>query len=123
VLQFHFGNFSALLTGDLEKSGEGEVLRRSVDIRSPLLKVAHHGSRSGTSEAFLDRVNPRWAVVSAGWNNPFGHPSREAMARLQRHQVRPFLTSDAGAITFETDGSHYIIKSYVRGVLERGNLK
>jgi competence protein ComEC len=123
VLQFHFGNFSALLTGDLEKLGEAEVLRRSVDIRSPLLKVAHHGSRSGTSEAFLDRVNPRWAVVSAGWNNPFGHPSREAMARLQRHQVRPFLTSDAGAITFETDGSHYIIKSYVRGVLERGNLK
>jgi competence protein ComEC len=123
VLQFCFGNFSALLTGDLEKSGEAETLLQPVDLRSPLLKVAHHGSRSGTSNAFLDRVKPRWAVVSAGRNNPFGHPSREVMARLQKHGVQSFLTIDEGAIKFETDGSRYTIKSHVRGILARGSLK
>jgi competence protein ComEC len=93
------------------------------DLHGQLLKVAHHGSRLGTSDAFLDRVMPRWAVVSVGQNNPFGHPSREAMTRLRKHGVQSFLTIDDGAITFETDGSGYLIKSHVRVILERGNLK
>jgi competence protein ComEC len=122
VLHFSYRDFSVLLTGDLEKSGEAEVLSQPID-RLQLLKVAHHGSRSGTSNLFLDRMQPRWAVLSVGRNNPFGHPSRETMARLQRHAVRSFLTLDEGAITFETDGSRYAIKSHIRGILERGTLQ
>ena len=68
-------------------------------------------------------ARPRWAVVSVGRNNPFGHPSREVMARLRQHRVQPFLTLDEGAITFETDGSRYVIKSYVRETLEQGNIE
>ncbi len=123
VLKFSYGNFSALLTGDLEKAGEREVLAKAEDLHSHLLKVAHHGSRWGTTHALLDRAQPRWAVVSVGRNNPFGHPSREVMARLRQHRVQPFLTLDEGAITFETDGSRYAIKSYVRGILEQGNIQ
>jgi competence protein ComEC len=123
VLQVLLKNFSGLLTGDLEKSGEREVLSQTGNLRSQLLKVAHHGSRWGTSNAFLDRVQPRWAIISAGRNNPFGHPSREAMLRLRQHGAQVFLTFDEGAITFETDGSRYIIRSHVRGILERGTLR
>jgi competence protein ComEC len=123
VLQFSFKNFSALLTGDLEKSGEYSVLTLSENLRSQLLKVAHHGSRTATSNAFLHRTQPRWAIVSAGRNNPFNHPAREVLARLRHHGARTFLTTDDGAVTLETDGSCYTIKSHVRGILERGSLK
>lgn len=123
VLQFSFKRFSALLTGDLEKSGETEVLSQQVNLGCQLLKVAHHGSRSGTSNALLDRTKPRWAVVSVGSHNSFGHPSPEVLARLLRHGARPMLTIDEGAITFETNGDQYVIHSYVSGILEQGNLK
>jgi competence protein ComEC len=123
VLQFAFKRFTALLTGDLEKSGEWAVLSQPNVLRGDLLKVGHHGSRFGTSDAFLDRVQPRWAIVSVGRNNPFGHPSPEALARLRRHRARPVLTLDEGAITFETDGDRYAIKTYINGLVEQGKLK
>jgi competence protein ComEC len=123
VIQFSFGGFSALLTGDLEKSGEFEALLQPADLHSRLLKVAHHGSRSGTSEAFLDRVAPRWAVISVGRNNPFGHPSPEVMARLRKHGIQSLLTLNDGAVTFETDGTRYRIKTYIRGILEQGSVR
>ncbi len=122
VLNLSFKRFSALLTGDLEKAGEAEVLSQPGADRCELLKVAHHGSRSGSSDRFLDRVQPRWAVVSVGRNNPFGHPSKETLSRLQRHGTRPILTMDEGAVTFETDGERYVLKSHINGILERGEL-
>ncbi len=122
VLRLACGRFAALLTGDLEKAGEAALLARTEEMSGPLLKVAHHGSRFATSEALLGRVRPRWAVVSVGRNNPFRHPAREVMDRLRRHGVRPLLTMDEGAITFETDGRRYRIRSHVRGILETGML-
>jgi competence protein ComEC len=122
VLRMSYGRFSALLTGDLEAAGESEVAGRTPEIRSLLLKVAHHGSRSATQEFFLNRARPRWAVISAGRNNPFGHPSRDAILRLIRHGARPLITSDEGAITLETDGNRYSLSSHVSGILETGIL-
>ncbi len=123
VLAFAFKRFSALLTGDLEKEGQDDVLSCSGKLRGLLLKVAHHGSRSGTSDAFLDRTQPLWAIVSAGRNNPYGHPSPEVVSRILRHGARPILTSDQGAVSFETDGVHYAIRSYMCGLLETGILE
>ena len=122
VLRFSFKRFSALLPGDLDKTGESRVLSHSGDLDGLLLKVAHHGSRSGTSDAFLHAAKPRWAIISVGRNNAYGHPSREVTNRLLRHGIRFFLTLDEGAITFETDGVAYVIRSYISGVLERGGL-
>jgi len=123
VLHISFGRFSALLTGDLEKSGEKRLVSQSINLHSLLLKVAHHGSRFGTTDALLGRVQPQWAVVSVGRNNPFGHPSRETMERIRRHGARSFLTMNAGAVRFETDGRRYVIRSHKWGVLERGILE
>ncbi len=122
VLRMKFGDFTALLTGDLEKSAEAELVTRSKDLRSTLLKVAHHGSRSASLDPLLDKVCPRWAVISVGRNNPFGHPSREVLLRLLRHGARPLLTLDEGAVTFVTDGRHCLVESHVGGILERGTL-
>jgi competence protein ComEC len=123
VLGFYLGQFSALLPGDLEKAGEADFIVRSGSLCSLLLKVAHHGSRGGTSDALLDHISPRWAVISAGRNNPFGHPSKDVMRRLWRHGVRTIQTLDEGAITFETDGNAYRVKTDRSGVLESGFLK
>jgi competence protein ComEC len=122
VLHITYNRFSALLAGDLEKSGEAEVLRRAEKIDAQLLKVGHHGSRAATSDRFLEKTNPRWAVISAGYNNPYGHPSPDVLARLEKRAVRTFITMDCGAVTYETDGERYIIRSHVHGIMEKGIL-
>jgi len=122
VLRLEFGRFSALLTGDLEVAGETAVLSHSASLDSLLLKASHHGSRHGSMEPFLNRVSPRWAVISVGRNNPFGHPAPEVLARLLRRGVRPLLTTDHGAVSFETDGIRYVLESYTCGILEKGLL-
>lgn len=122
VLRLSYGRFSALLTGDLERAAERELLGRGQNQQSLLLKVAHHGSRWATQDSFLERVRPRWAVLSAGRNNPFGHPSREVLTRLQHKHVLPLLTMDQGAITFATDGSRYVLATHISGIIQSGVL-
>ena len=122
VFHLLYKRFSALLTGDLERSGEAEMLRRVEDIGALLLKAGHHGSRGATSDLLLERTNPRWAVISAGRNNPYGHPSPDVLARLEKRAVRTFVTMDYGAVTYETDGEHYVIRSHVYGVVEKGTI-
>jgi competence protein ComEC len=122
VLGIYYGRFSAIFTGDLEKVGESEILNHSWDLRTFLLKIAHHGSRSGTSDSFLDRTKPLWAVISAGRNNPFGHPSKQVLERLLKHGARPVMTLDQGAVTFETDGVRYSVKSHVAGIVSQQTL-
>jgi competence protein ComEC len=123
VMKISYGNFSTLFTGDLEKMGEVELLQGPWDLTCSVLKTAHHGSKFATSSLFLDRSRPRWAVLSAGRYNPFGHPSKELLKRLQKHGARPLLTSSLGAITIETDGKDYAIKSYAMGLISRQLLK
>jgi competence protein ComEC len=123
VMKLTYGRFSALLTGDMEKSEEQYLLRQPESLDSMLLKVAHHGSRFATLDPLLDRVRPRWAVISAARNNPFGVPARPLMMRLLRHGARPFLTMDHGAVSVATDGCKYVLWSHVGGVLEAGSFE
>ena len=122
VIRLTFKRFSALLTGDLERSGEADVLRRVDDIGAQLLKIGHHGGRAATSNLFLEMTRPRWAVISAGLNNPYGHPSPDVLGRLKKCGARTFVTMDHGAVTYETDGEQYVIRSHVYGVMEEGYL-
>ena len=122
VFRLIFGRFSALLTGDLERSGEADLLRRAYDLDAQLLKVGHHGGRSATSDRFLEMTRPRWAVISAGRNNTYGHPSPETLTRLKNHGARTFVTMEHGAVTYETDGERYVIRSHVYGIMEQGSL-
>jgi len=121
VLRFSFNRFSAILMADLEKKREALLASEPVELKSLLLKVAHHGSRWSTSDLFLERVQPTWAVVSVG-RNPFGHPSEETLGRLARRGVRTFLTPDQGAVSVQTDGFRYVIRTYTGGLVEQGIL-
>ena len=88
-----------LLTGDLEATGERRLLRGpGPDLAADVLKVAHHGSRTSTTEAWLRAVRPRWALVSAGRRNPYGHPARAVLERLEKHGARVLRTDLSGQV-------------------------
>lgn len=104
VLDVSFGNFDILLTGDVEGDGE-EFLIQNLNKKSyDVLKVAHHGSKNSTSEAFLKLVKPKISLISAGEDNSYGHPHEETLERLQKAGSKIFQTTDYGAIMMETDG-------------------
>lgn len=133
VLSLRYGQFSALFTGDLEEEGEELVTAllcgaREADAqpdvddeavnrltgRISLLKVAHHGSKNSSSEAFLSALNPRIAVISAGRNNSYGHPHRETMERLERQGCMILQTPESGAVTIRVKGERVRIEKYIR---------
>jgi competence protein ComEC len=99
VLRVEAGGASMLLTGDIERAAEDLLRKASAAVRSDILLVPHHGSRTSSSEEFISAVAPRWAVVPAGYRNRFGHPAREVLERYERAQVRVLRTDLEGAVT------------------------
>lgn len=104
VLSVTHGNFDMLLTGDVEEEGEESLLRNLPGKKYDVLKVAHHGSKYSTTEAFLNLIKPRIALISAGENNSYGHPHEETIERLLKYQCKVLETTEYGAILMETDG-------------------
>jgi competence protein ComEC len=104
VLQARFGETSALLTGDAEKKTEEKLAAAAAP--AALLKVAHHGSGTSTTPELLRRIQPRYAVISAGHRNLYGHPRADVLARLREAHVRTYRTDIQGAVTFYLDGKN-----------------
>ena len=102
ILKISYKQTSALLEADLEKGTEKLISRRQP--RADVLKVAHHGSASATSDDFLDSAHPRFAVISVGRRNVYRHPRIEVLQRLQSHNVQTYRTDLNGATTFYLDG-------------------
>jgi len=105
VVRLVWKEVSFLLTGDIGYEAERQMLYKGATLDSTVLKVAHHGSADSTSLHFLAAVDPQMAVVCVGANNPFGHPSREVMERLEKQVTAGmlYLTSE-GSVKFTTDG-------------------
>jgi competence protein ComEC len=99
VLRASAGGRRLLFTGDLDGAGEEALVRRARSrLGADLLKVAHHGSAGSSTSVFLAAVRPRLAVVSAGANNPFGHPAGSVLERLEEHRVRVLRTDRDGEV-------------------------
>ncbi|RKY86997.1 MBL fold metallo-hydrolase, partial [candidate division KSB1 bacterium] len=105
VVKLIFGKVSFLFTGDIEDEAEKILLRYGDILKSDVLKVPHHGSVSSSTLAFLQAVQPRWAVISVGEWNRFGQPSPVILERLSQLQIQVLRTDENGAIIFETDGN------------------
>jgi len=103
VLHMGSGAASVLLEGDAEAPIE-EAMLSEQGLESTLLKVGHHGSITSTRPEFLSRVAPRWAVISCGLHNRYGHPRQEVLEELQSAHVRTFFTETEGAVCFTLDG-------------------
>ena len=105
VLHVAYRATSVLLEGDAEAPIEQRMLNEP-GLESTLLKVGHHGSVTSTQPDFLARVAPRWAVISCGLHNRYGHPRKEVLEELQASHVRTLSTDINGASCFELDGSN-----------------
>ena len=104
VLRLSLGEFSMLLTGDIEAKGEAATVRRPSMLKSTVLKSPHHGSRSSSGTAFLNAVDPEAVAVSAGMYNNFGHPSPEVIERYRRRGAEVFRTDEGGAVLIRSNG-------------------
>ena len=113
VLRFVYGSTAFLLTGDVFAEAERLMAAEGAKIRSTVLKVAHHGSRTSSDATFLEAVSPVAAVISTGEDNRFGHPHAESLAAQEAAVGEDFvfLTRDRGTIEFVTDGKTLRVKT------------
>jgi len=112
VLRVRYGRHSFLLSGDVERPIEYRMLEANELERTDVLKVAHHGSRTSSTEAFLSAVQPTFAVISAGFENSYGHPNRDVIERLQQHHAGVMRTDLDGLITVRSDGRRLSVETY-----------
>jgi len=113
VLRLVYRDVSILLTADIEAEAERSLLDGSVPIKSDVLKIAHHGSKTSTTAPFLQRVQPSLAIISAGADNRFGHPHEEVVNRLQ-HAVGDrniYRTDQNGNTEVISDGTTIWVKT------------
>ena len=106
VLKLTYGERSFLFTGDAEAQAESDIIESGFDLKADVLKVGHHGSRGSSSYHFLREVMPRYAVISCGKNNDYGHPHEEAVSRLNDCGAEIFRTDEAGDIILTCDGKN-----------------
>jgi competence protein ComEC len=115
VLHLEYGERGMMLPGDAEKQAESTIVSDNDEtaLRADVLKVGHHGSKNSTTPEFLAAVHPRVAVISAGEDNPYGHPNPELLARLTAAGVRILRTDHDGAVHMLTDGKRLEISCFV----------
>ncbi len=113
ALRLSTGKVSFLLTADISRAGELELMSQRADLDSTVLKVAHHGSETSTSAEFLSTVSPQMAVISVGKDNPHGHPNKAVVDRLEQRlgKDKIYRTDEDGTIEFITDGERLWVKT------------
>ena len=106
VIKLVYGNNKFLFTGDAQASNEKDMINKGFDLSADVLKVGHHGSDTSTSDAFLSKVNPKYAVISCGKNNDYGHPHKSTMDKLQAKGIAVYRTDESGTIVCTSDGKN-----------------
>lgn len=111
VLKLIYRNTKVLFVGDSELPVEERLLETNADVRADLLKVGHHGSITSSSEAFISRVSPKYAVISVGERNRFGHPSQFVVDRLEERNIKLYRTDQCGAVTVTSYGRDFTVNT------------
>ncbi len=116
VIKLSYGEVDVLFTGDIGEAAETRLIASGQDLRSEILKVPHHGSRTSSSAPFLDAVQPRCAIFSLGAGNRYQFPHPEVVARYEGRGCRLWRTDVSAAITLRTDG----IRCWIEGLAVSG---
>jgi competence protein ComEC len=109
VFRLVWGGLAVLFTGDIGSVTEERLLLHAGQLKADILKVAHHGSRYSSSEAFLDAVKPRTAVISAGYGNTFHLPAVQTLERLGRRGIAVYRTDLDGTVSLRATGQNYAV--------------
>lgn len=104
VLKLTFGNTKFLFMGDAETLSENEILSKNYDVSADVIKIGHHGSNTSTSEKFIEKVNPKYAIISAGKNNDYHHPHKKVMDLLKNKNIKIYRTDENKTIKLTSDG-------------------
>ncbi len=97
VFKIKYNNFSILFTGDIEEIAEKELVLS--ELKSTIIKIAHHGSKTSSTEEFLNCVNPKIALIGVGMKNSFGHPNDKVLERLEKRDIKTYRTDQNGEIS------------------------
>ncbi|MBZ9633100.1 ComEC/Rec2 family competence protein [Clostridium sp. FP1] len=104
VTKLKYGNNSFIFMGDAESISEGQILQKQLDISADVIKIGHHGSKTSTGQKFLEKVNPKFAVISCGKGNSYGHPQQETMTLLKSKNIPVYRTDEVGTIIVTSNG-------------------
>ncbi len=121
VAKFCYGNFSMLYTGDIEEKAEKAILNEYAHIeheggkslKSMVLKVAHHGSKTSSTEDFINAVSPRVALIGVGKDNNFGHPNEDVLKRFENHGMKIYRTDENGEISIRISNGNINISTHI----------
>jgi competence protein ComEC len=115
VLRLRMGERTFLMTGDIERKSEAALVATHDErLRSDVVKVAHHGSKTSSTEAFVAATHPRLAIISVGLSSPFGHPRPEVVERWRASGAQILTTGERGTVTVSTDGHDLKVDTFVK---------
>ncbi|MBX3283033.1 MAG: ComEC/Rec2 family competence protein [Acidobacteria bacterium] len=113
VMRLVFGSRALLLTADIERNAEQELLASGTQLNSDVIKVAHHGSRTSSTADFIAATKAAWAVISVGRHSQFGHPHQEVVSAWEDSGAAVLTTGGYGMITIQTDGREMAVSSFI----------
>ena len=118
VCKLNYKNYSMLFTGDIEAIAEKAILKKyskSLNIlKSDILKVAHHGSKTSSITEFIEKIKPKYAIIGVGEDNKFGHPSDNTIQNLEKANIRIYRTDKMGEIEMKTNGKEIKINEFLK---------
>lgn len=115
ALQGKFGGLNFLFMGDLDRVGECKMLVADPQLRTDVLKLGHHGSKTASAPEFIAQVQPKWAIISAGRHNRYGHPNESTLATLRTMQVPAVSTQTSGMIRYVYRGNQGYWQTKLKG--------
>jgi len=111
IAQVVYGETEVLLTGDAPQAIERYLTALDgLGLRSDILKIGHHGSRTSSDEIFIGFTGPEYAILSRGCDNSYGHPHAEVLETLAQFEIEILDTCEIGTITFESDGTTFVLQ-------------
>ena len=106
VIKAMFKDVSFMFTGDAEKGSEADLINTyKNELKADVLKVGHHGSSTSSSENFIDKVAPRYAIISCGDDNSYNHPHGKTIDTLENIKAKIYRTDLLGSVVVKTDGN------------------
>jgi competence protein ComEC len=111
-MRFTDGSFHFILPGDAEQKVENQLAGESAPLGAEFLKVPHHGSKTSSTQTFLEAVAPKIAVASVGESNPYGHPAESVVERYSQDGIRLLRTDRDGAVTALSDGKSLSVHTF-----------
>lgn len=118
VCKLNYKNYSMLFTGDIEAIAEKAILKKYSKnlniLKSDILKVAHHGSKTSSITEFIEKIKSKYAIIGVGEDNKFGHPSDSTIQNLEKANIRIYRTDKMGEIEIKTNGKEIKINKFLK---------